>query len=459
MQTAPEVFLFLDDHGLRNIRNLRRRFYSPQKSPNNPLLFSGQAPWEETPLLFGSVRFDPFVKKFRMWYYGVKNPETGKPASYPSSLALAESKDMVHWTRPVFDITPFNCNGKKIKTNIVFQSTPDEGYIEAGSVLINSRAASSKRYLLVYCAREAANLHNRYYRLAWSPDGLHWSPGSRIPINPPARVDRHTLLQDPITGEYLFYCRGQRPFPKKFPTVDIYDRTVCFQTSSDLEHWSRSREVLAADKNDPPYTNIYSLMPFFRGTTLLGIRQLHFPHKDNEVVTTQLAWSHDKTRWNREVSEFIPLGTPGDWDRFNNAVADAPVIHNDTMYFFYSGRLHRHSGYEPKSAPDSGPPTGGIGLATLPLDRFAALEASFDTGSLTTKPMLWPKGKKLHLNADAQWGKIEVEIVTSEKTVTAQLDSQSGIKLPVALPKIPNNQSFHLKITITNARLYALYWL
>ncbi len=459
MQIAPDVLLFLDDHRLRKTHNLRRRFFSPQKSPNNPLLFSGQALWEQTPLIFGSVRFDPFVKKFRMWYYGVKNLETGKPDPYPSSLALAESKDLVHWTRPVLGVIPFNHHGKNIKTNIVFQSTPGESYIEAGSVLINPRAAASKRYLLVYAAREAANLHNRYYRLAWSPDGLHWTPGSRISIKPPARVDRHALLQDPATGDYIFYCRGQRPFLKKFPTVDTYDRTVCFQSSPDLENWSASRQVMAVDKNDPPCTNIYSLMPFFRGNTLLGINQFHYLHKDVEVVTTHLAWSHDKTHWRREAPEFIPLGTPGDWDRFNNAVADAPVIHNDTMYFFYSGRLYRHGGYQPKTAPDSGPSTGGIGLATMPLDRFAALEASFDSGSLTTKPMLWPKGKKLHLNADANWGKIDIKLVTPKKTFTAQLESKSGIKLPIQFPKISNNQPFHLKLTLANARLYALYWL
>jgi hypothetical protein len=325
-------------------------------------------------------------------------------------------------------------------------------------LLLDPSAARDQRYLMIYTRVDYPEGTNKVYRLACSGDGIHWRRDGMV--TSPYRADRHCLVKDPSSGEYLLFFRGEKPFRRKFRTKDGWHRTVCFRNSPDLRNWSESVEVLAADGDDPPYTNIYSMMVFFRESMLVGIYQLHYQHAEEELVTTHLAWSYDRVTWHRRRDEFIPLGPPGQWDRFNNAVADAPLILGDTMYFYYSGRTFRHGGYEPKGTADTGPHSAGIGVATMRLDRFAGLEASFDGGSFTTKPLLWPKGKKLFLNANCRWGKIEIEMTAPKRRtpVAAVLEGQDGTQLPVKLEPPTNKSPVQFTLKLTNACVYALYW-
>lgn len=451
----PDVLLLVDDHYVKERRNVKRRFHPPVKHGSNPLLWSGQVPWETDTLIFGTVRWDSFQQRFRMWYY-INRP--GMEERFQAATALAESDDGIVWRRPRLDVIPWRGNGKKVKTNVVFESPSDEYFIESNNVLIHPQAVRDRRYMMIY-TRMDDTPHGKVYRLAWSPDGIHWRAGETI--RTPYHADRHSLLRDPLTGEYLLYSRGEKPFGKKFNTVDPWRRTVTLQTSRDLRRWSKNIVVMTADRKDPPYTNIYSMMPFYRGRTLFGVYQLHYQHAEEEIVTTHACWSHDRVTWQKQREEFIPLGEPGQWDRFNNAVGDEPVIIGDTMYFYYSGRTYRHGGYEPNGVRDTGPRTSGIGLATMKVDRFASLEASFDGGSFTTKPMHWPRGKRLYLNAQCRWGKIQIDLRDrsgKQSLAAVELEGLDGTEIPVSLPVVSRSDVVRVRVQLTNARVYAMYW-
>ncbi|NLX07662.1 MAG: hypothetical protein GXY33_21195 [Phycisphaerae bacterium] len=453
----PEVLLLVDDQYLAGSEHVTRRFHQPAKHPENPLLESGQTPWEAKLFLFGSVRFDPIVNRYRMWYLATRFEESGKD-SMPAT-ALAESDDGIRWRRPGFDVLPARIDGKRVKTNQLFRSDRKERYIELGSVLIDPEAAKSKRYVMTYTRQSLLPDHDKNYGLAWSADGVRWRRGGII--TSPYHGDRHNMVRDPQTGEYLLYFRGERPFARRFRTYDPWHRTVCLKSSPNLKDWSETVEVMGADRKDPPNTNIYSMMVGFRGRTLVGVYQLHYQHAEEEIVTTHLAWSHDRVTCHRHRDEFIALGGPGEWDRFNQAVSDRPLIVGETMCFYYSGRTYRHGGYEPqRTRPDSGPSWSAIGLATLPLDRFASLEASFDGGELTTKPMRLPKGKQLYLNAEARWGKVEVELTGKRGCQViggCAIENREGIKLPLDLHAVDEHEPVQLTVRLSNARIYAIY--
>ena len=457
----PEVLLLVDDHYLRRKQGLTRTFNSPEKHPDGPLLHTGQASWDTIPLIFGSVRRDAHRGLFSMWYTACLPPLPGKNVHERTVLALARSRDGVHWTRPRLDVMR-GPDRPQQRTNLLFGSTREERYIEPGGIIIDPEAPPHRRYLLAYCAIRAPSggrPAERRYRLAWSADGVHWRRGDTVPYTPPGRVDRHTLLRHPHTGEYLLYLRGEQPFREKVSTVDRAERTVCFQRSSDLKQWSPTRLVMAPDSSYAPGTNIYSLSPFFRGGTLLGVYQIHDLREERETVTTHLCWSHNLVDWVRRKDEFIPLGVPGEWDRFNQAVADQPVITGDGITFYYSGRAHRHHGYKaPK--PDAGSPFGGISTATLGLDRFASLSASFDGGVFTTRPFLRPADASLFLNADCRWGRIEVEVTRrpgEPPVAQTALEHVEGVRLPVDLPGWTPDEPMQLTCRLFNARVYALY--
>src|SRR6185503_2142000 len=133
----------------------------------------------------------------------------------------------------------------------------------------------------------------------------------------------------------------------------------------------------------------------------------------------QLAVSRDSIHFTRvgERETFLPVGPVGSWDRFNLSLANNdPIVSGDELRFYYSGRLYRHNPY---SGPDKGVEKSGIGFATIRRDRFVALEASFDGGEILTKPMNF-KGTALHLNAQSEFGAIQVELLDGNDKVVAQ---------------------------------------
>ncbi len=456
MSTMPKAILMLDDFYLANKSSLRRYYHTPVKFSENPILHTGQTQQEKIPLLFGSVRYDPFVRKYRMWYMSCKAVRSGMNVHDKSHLALAESSDGIRWKRA-------NINGKN--SNYLFGSNRSEIFIETGSVLINTEGPRDKRYLMVYCAKDKDNPADRFYRLAFSANGINWRRAWKISVTSPSVVDRHALLHNERTNEYLFFHRGQRPITKSIDTVDTYERTVCLQKSVDLKNWNSSTEVMRVDSKERSRgLNVYSLCPFYRENFLIGIYQLHNMCKEEEIVTTHLCWSYDDGKhWYRKKDEFIPLGGYGQWDRFNNAVADSPLIIDDTMYFYYSGRVYRHGGYEPKGRFDSGPNFAGIGFATMKLDRFASLSSSFDGGELITKKFSCPENSKIYLNANCRWGRIEISVSGISNSGydnrvgrVVVIEGKDSVFIPVNL-RIPCNIPFSLKIKLFNAQLFAIY--
>jgi len=173
-----------------------------------------------------------------------------------------------------------------------------------------------------------------------------------------------------------------------------------------------------------------------------------------------LAWSQDGLEWKRHREPFIPLGTSGEWDRFNNSVATQPLVVGDELWFYYSGRTYRHGPY---AAKDQGPVWGAIGLAKLRLDGFASLDASFDGGSVVTRAFVLPAGE-LFVNAAAEYGEVVVEVLGEAGQPVGGYKSipleQDAVSVPVSWPegrKLASlkRRTVSLRFSLRNARLYA----
>lgn len=174
-----------------------------------------------------------------------------------------------------------------------------------------------------------------------------------------------------------------------------------------------------------------------------------------------LAWSRDGVSWQRHREPFIPLGGLGEWDRFNNSVASQPLVVGDELWFYYSGRTYRHD--QNQGGADKGPKWGAIGLARLRLDGFASLDASFDGGTVRTRPFLAPRGE-LFVNAKADYGQLVVEVLDSDgqprEGYTSKPTKADGVLLPVTwtggnrLAELAG-QAVSLRFRLRNARLYA----
>jgi hypothetical protein len=78
--------------------------------------------------------------------------------------------------------------------------------------------------------------------------------------------------------------------------------------------------------------------------------------------------------------------------------------------FYYFGVSYTHGCTDPVNSPNN---YSGIGLATLPVDRYAGWQAGTHEGRLTTRPLRFA-GRELHLNLDASRGEARVAFLDAD---------------------------------------------
>jgi len=102
--------------------------------------------------------------------------------------------------------------------------------------------------------------------------------------------------------------------------------------------------------------------------------------------------------------------------------------------------------------------SAAIGVATIRRDGWCSLDASFDGGSITTKPLVL-RDRAMTLNAACRFGSIRVEVLEPDQdTVVARSRPirHDGVDVPVQWESSPPvEMPIRLRFQLTNARLYA----
>ena len=154
----------------------------------------------------------------------------------------------------------------------------------------------------------------------------------------------------------------------------------------------------------------------------------------------------------------------GEWNRFCTWNGGSPPIRvGDQLYIYIRGAARRHGPYE---GPDNTKAPIDIGLATLRVDGFASLGASFDGGEFITTQ--WEiDGGQLVLNAKSDYGEIRVELLDDEEQPLAGYSLEDcvpvtadGTDLPVQWKDHSDlsgalGQTVRLRFQLKNARLYS----
>ena len=89
--TAGQRKLFLDDHGIATINNLRRTMHQPTK---RGAVIRPDKAWETSLQTRSAPAWDPEKKVFKIWLITSTNVPGLAGTTY------AESKDGIHWTKP-----------------------------------------------------------------------------------------------------------------------------------------------------------------------------------------------------------------------------------------------------------------------------------------------------------------------------------------------------------------------
>jgi hypothetical protein len=465
--------LFLDDYLLASSSKVRRQVHPAHKHPANPVLRATE-PWEnDVAIVYGSVLEEG--GKYRTWYYAAGN------------VGYAESNDGIAWTKPRLGIV--QVEGRD--TNLVIDRDAGEGqpghlpyFYEIFGVHRDERDPDPQRrykmgFLSIHRDYRGTNedpFHRGQRRglgVAVSADGIHWQLVDNWATEAICDGGTHWMWDDRL-GRYVLYGRtkhidaavvqewGQNEWVRRH----YWGRSVARVESEDFVQWAMTRPgsapvVMAADRRDPPGTEIYSMSVFPYESVYIGLVQVFHNQPDACYLDIQLAVSHDSIHFARvgDRAAFLPVGPVGSWDRFNHSMANnPPILEDDRLRFYYGGRTYRHSPY---GGADKGERGGAIGLATIPRDRFVSLGASFDEGTIVTRPVRI-KGGQLRLNAKADFGRIIVEVLGPDGQTVARSEpiSEDSLEIPVRWESGSVNASampVTLRITLQNALVFALW--
>ncbi len=263
--------------------------------------------------------------------------------------------------------------------------------------------------------------------VAYSPDGVHFTPQKDDPVFTWEQKvsDNNTIFFDEQRGKFVSYHKFEAPIPE---FAELPRRYFAMAVSDDGMHFSESVPVLIPDAADDAWAKerggiraeFYGVHVWPQDGFYLGLLWMFMvtrtgepPYNrgwDDGPILPHLIYSADGIQWNRlPVREpFIPPGPAGSFDAgmiFSSG--DYPVVIGDEVRFYYHGTAYTHGWTEPLDSPNV---YAGAGLATLPLDRYVGWLAGTRPGTLRTGP-LRVSGRELHLNLDAHKGETRVALL------------------------------------------------
>jgi hypothetical protein len=233
--------------------------------------------------------------------------------------------------------------------------------------------------------------------------------------------------------------------------------------------------VLTPDEEDPAWVEFHTSPVFFYSGVYFSPLQILDRATQGGVVDIELATSRDGLNWQRPFRRpfWLARSEGGKFDSGAIFLTAQPVVLDDEIRFYYGAYSHGATGGDDMKL------TTGIGLATLPRDRFAGLQPvprsdqpTLKTplekvGQVTLKPLDLTGVKRLELNADAAGGEVRAEILDGEgkrvrgfcredaMVVTGDSLRHSLRWQACSITNLPSG-SYMLRLHLHNATAYAL---
>jgi len=361
---------FFDDQLISRHEKVVRRWMPATVFPE-PVVVPDK-PWEDRQLiLYGTV-----LRKENQWwlYYGSSLPDGGK------GVLLAVSDDGFRWYKP--ELRVVDCNGSRAN-NILLNPGPNDG----PSIAYDPDDPQYPYKMVMFQKGERPE---ERWGDTWglhgfvSSDGIHWHP-----TDPPVVLkagDRTNIMFGKVGGRFLCYTRHKDMFSH------VGCRAVYISESEDFLHWTEPELVLSPDLEDEPDVEYYGMSVFERNGWFFGL--LEYWRSAVDTIEVNLVYSRDGKNWKHPSPRSAFIAPSYHWNRtWSTCASNGPIVINEQMVFYFGGRWAAHH-------YDSAQQLGVIGYASLPLDRFCAIEGAA-RGTMTTVPIVWPGGE-LVLNADTR---------------------------------------------------------
>jgi hypothetical protein len=447
------TLLFVDDHHVL-YRSGTRRFVRPADRRATTAMIRQEKPWE---LAIGwtSIYRNPKTGKYQLWYQGYGGVPV-EDKRMECVVCYAESDDGLTFIKPELDLFPFE--GGFAKTNIVLDGSGVYGDRYCNSVLVDEREPDPKRrYKMAYYdwvlknGRPEAGLH-----VAFSPDGIHWTKHPEAPLYPtafgaqrmqPPFTDEDGYVEVPVKGKPskkhwnlpltmsdasdVFYDPKREVFAiygKAWIDSPIgghaWKHAMMRSESKDFLHWSKAEFILAPDDLDPPHVEFHTSPVFYYHDCYFSLNQI-LNRGEGGGIDLELMTSRNGTSWDRSFRKtfFLPRSESGGFDSRAMFSNSTPVILDDEIRFYYGAYSQSPIG----GVSAATRPQSGVGMASIPRDRFAGIRpveksdqptmGKFpveNIGQITLKPLDLSGAAAMTLNADAARGKVRVEVLNED---------------------------------------------
>jgi hypothetical protein len=403
---GSEKQLFLDGRFIASSRNVDLRMNPPAKL--GPVL-RPERPWEDKSIGFcASVIEHEGV--FRL-FYRADSHEKG------ASVCLATSTDGIAWQRPTLGLYEF---GGSKDNNIVFRDTDDSlAYRGVGEtiVFLDPHGPPAQRFKMI-ASKGWPELQTAGLYCHASPDGVHWTPGSRVLDLCPDTANQ--AAWDRQRGKYVAYIRIWDPL-RKVGRVEVDDITAPWPYTplGDKAYFIWGRDKIAVtssefptafgyDAEDPVPSDHYNPAvveyPHAQAAYFsFPSAYMHFPeppegkYGNDGLLDIQMAVSRDGVTFQRlERAPYIPLGLDGEPDALSNYMAVGMLRSGDYLLQYYGAYAVTHGLPEAHQKL----PIGCIAAVRQRLDGFVSADAAWADGELVTPPLVFA-GKRLLLNLNA----------------------------------------------------------
>lgn len=382
---AVTLFAF-DDVSIPFSQNLKLVMRQPQRHTMNPVVKRGSEGAVDSWAVqfYGSVIRDRHTGKFRMWYVAVSTSERqdkALPRSAPWRVAYAESDDGITWTKPNLGLVESSGN----TNNNLVKLDPHIGILNLKVLHEPDDPNPEHRYRMgahVWFPKNDVRLGTLAPYV--SADGLSWKLlVDTKPVDaemPEGSTVIPPLHFEPVGGLYkwdgLYHLSGQNAIAAARPYHGRISRTF---VSSDFLHWTPSSAIqfvrdaqhtlLGPGKSRIGEQTHEGISVWNRRNVLVGISGMWHGTKEWDDLTIDLGFvvSNDGIRFREPAHEhiFLKRGEDGDWDQGGMLQGQGFENVGEQTLIYYGA-------WDPR-VWQSSPPRGGVGIATLPRDRFADL--------------------------------------------------------------------------------------
>ena len=440
--------LFLDDV-LFAKNTMKRTWHKPVDDPRNPVLKP------ETPLEKGGAdgRNAAAVPHFGgVWYDGTDNLyKCFYCAGWSDGLAYATSRDGITWDRP--KLQPDG-------GNLVFDAPAGAEDITT-SVVLDPDALDGQRFKAYAFVPHGPRENHAMVRM--SPDGIRWS----APFRMGKCGDASTIFYNPFTRYWGFSLRGWS---------DDYGRLREYAESDSFVGGAKSlakrkpwlRDVVGGRKKTGE--QLYNFNCVAYEGVLVGLAMvMKGPENEHwaklgEPKDTYLKFGFSRNRWDWAFpapeggGPFI-AGTRryGDWNmgyvRPNSGIC---IVTGDELRFYYGAFAgDRNKAIGGWSVAKNGMyANGAMGIATLRRDGFCSVQ----DGEIRTKQLIFSRGDRLWVNADARQGELSIRVVGQDGKCFGERKMSAMDSTRLEVGALEANKPFSLVFSSTGgAKLYS-FW-